>query len=137
MSEEARKIRVLLAIPGLDSHDIGIKIIARALRDEGFEVIYLGVRQTPESIVNTAIEEDVDFIGLSFHSLTHKKLTGKVMELLKERNATDKMVLVGGNILKEDIPTFTAMGVKGVFPVETSIDQITTFMKEAASQPVA
>jgi methylmalonyl-CoA mutase, C-terminal domain len=136
MSEEARKIRVLLAIPGLDSHDVGMKIVARGLRDEGFEVIYLGVRQSADSIVSTAIQEDVDFIGLSFHSLTHKKLTAKVMDLLKQRNATDKMVLIGGNILKKDIPEFKAMGVTGVFPVETPLGHIANFIRDAARQRV-
>ena len=113
MNREARKIRILMAKPGLDSHDVGI-------------------RQSPERIVETAIQEDVDFIGMSFHSLAHKKLTAAVIDLLKRRDATDKMVLIGGNILKKDIPEFKAMGVMEVFPVETPIDHIVSFIREAA-----
>ncbi len=131
MHMDARKIRILMAKPGLDSHDVGIRLLSRVLRDEGMEVIYLGIRQSPETIVETAIQEDVDFIGLSFHSLAHKRLTAKVIELLKKRNATDKKVLIGGNILKKDIPEFKAMGVMEVFPVETPMDTIVKFIKEA------
>jgi methylmalonyl-CoA mutase C-terminal domain/subunit len=132
MNREARKIRILMAKPGLDSHDVGIRLLSRVLRDEGMEVIFLGIRQSPERIVETAIQEDVDFIGMSFHSLAHKKLTAAVIDLLKRRDATDKMVLIGGNILKKDIPEFKAMGVMEVFPVETPMDHIVKFIKEAA-----
>jgi len=130
MTTGLRPIRLVMAKPGLDIHDAGVRLICRILRDHGMEIIYLGIRQTPEKIVETAIEEDVDVIGLSFHSLAHKKLTAKVMDLLKQRNVTDKMVIVGGSILKKDIPEFKAMGVAEVFPIETSVESIVAFLRE-------
>jgi len=130
MTTGSRPIRLVMAKPGLDIHDAGVRLLCRLLRDHGMEVIYLGIRQTPEKIVETAIEEDVDVIGLSFHSLAHKKLTAKVMDLLKQRIVTDKMVIVGGSILKKDIPDFKAMGVAEVFPIETPVERIVTFLQE-------
>ena len=130
MTTGLRPIRLVMAKPGLDIHDAGVRLICRILRDHGMEIIYLGIRQTPEKIVETAIEEDVDVIGLSFHSLAHKKLTAKVMDLLKQRNVTDKMVIVGGSILKKDIPEFKAMGVAEVFPIETPVERIVAFLRE-------
>jgi len=130
MTTGLRPIRLVMAKPGLDIHDAGVRLICRILRDHGMEIIYLGIRQTPEKIVETAIEEDVDVIGLSFHSLAHKKLTAKVMDLLKQRNVTDKMVIVGGSILKKDIPEFKAMGVAEVFPIETPVESIVAFLRE-------
>jgi len=130
MTTGRKPIRLVMAKPGLDIHDMGVRLVCRILKDNGMEVIYLGIRQTPEKIVETAIQEDVDVIGLSFHSLAHKKLTAKVMDLLRERNATDKMVIVGGSILKKDIPEFKAMGVAEIFPIETPGDRIVAFLQE-------
>ena len=130
MTSRSQPIRLVMAKPGLDIHDSGIRLVCRMLRDHGMEVIYLGIRQTPEKIVETAIQEDVDVIGLSFHSLAHKKLTTKVMDLLRKRNATDKMVIVGGSILKKDIPEFKKMGVAEVFPIETPVARIVAFLQE-------
>ena len=130
MTTGLRPIRLVMAKPGLDIHDAGVRLVCRVLRDHGMEVIYLGIRQTPEKIVETAIEEDVDVIGLSFHSLAHKKLTAKVIDLLRKRNVTDKMVIIGGSILKKDIQEFKAMGVAGIFPIETPVDRIVAFLQE-------
>ena len=110
-----KKIRVLVAKPGLDGHDRGAKVIARALRDAGMEVIYTGLRQTPEQIVAAALQEDVDVIGLSVLSGAHISLTEKIIAKLKEQNAEDKMVLVGGTILDKDVPKLKTMGVAEVF----------------------
>jgi methylmalonyl-CoA mutase C-terminal domain/subunit len=130
MTTGRKPIRLVMAKPGLDVHDMGVRLLCRVLRDNGMEVIYLGIRQTPEKIVETAIQEDVDVIGLSFHSLAHKNLTTKVMGLLKQKNATDKMVIIGGSILKKDIPEFKAMGVAEVFPIETRVENIVAFLQE-------
>ena len=130
MTTGLRPIRLVMAKPGLDIHDAGVRLVCRVLRDHGMEVIYLGIRQAPEKIVETAIEEDVDVIGLSFHSLAHKKLTAKVINLLRKRNVTDKMVIIGGSILKKDIQEFKAMGVAEVFPIETPVDSIVAFLQE-------
>ena len=110
-----KKIRVLVAKPGLDGHDRGAKIIARALRDAGMEVIYTGLRQTPDQIVAAALQEDVDVIGLSVLSGAHMSLAEKVIARLKEEKAEEKMVLVGGTILDKDVPKLKAMGVAEVF----------------------
>jgi methylmalonyl-CoA mutase C-terminal domain/subunit len=125
-----KKIRVLVAKPGLDGHDRGAKIIARALRDAGMEVIYTGLRQTPEQIVSAALQEDVDVIGLSVLSGAHLGLTEKVINKLREQNASDKMVLVGGTILKKDIPKLKQMGVAEVFPTGSRLDAPIKFIKE-------
>ena len=130
MSTGHRPIRLMMAKPGIDVHDGGIRLVCRVLRDQGMEVIYLGIRQTPEKIVEAAIQEDVDVIGLSFHSLAHKKLTAKVMDLLRQRGVADKMVIVGGGILKKDIPEFKAMGIAEVFPIETPMENIVAFLQE-------
>jgi len=130
MEKKARPIRVLMAKPGLDVHEVGVKLVSGVLRDHGMEVIYLGIRQAPEKIVETAIQEDVDFIGLSFHSMAHKKLTSKVMQLLKEKGAADKTVVVGGGILPKDVPAFKEMGVAEVFPIETPMDRIVAFFQQ-------
>lgn len=122
---ETRKIRVLIAKPGLDGHDRGAKVVARALRDAGMEVIYTGLRQTPEMIVNTAIQEDVDAIGMSCLSGAHMYLFPKVMELLKERGVEDMMVFGGGTIPDVDIPKLRACGIAEVFtPGATTQDAI-------------
>ena len=123
-----RKIRVVVAKPGLDGHDRGAKIIARALRDAGMEVIYTGLHQTPEQIVETALQEDADAIGLSILSGAHMTLVPKVVELLKEQDAGDILVTVGGTIPNQDIPELKELGVAEVFtpgaPTQAIIDYI-------------
>lgn len=128
MSE--RKIRVLVAKPGLDGHDRGAKIVARALRDAGLEVIYTGLHQTPEQIVATAIQEDVDAIGLSVLSGAHNFLFSRVLELLKEKGAGDIAVFGGGIIPAEDIKALKAIGVRELFTPGTSTQDIIRFVKE-------
>jgi methylmalonyl-CoA mutase C-terminal domain/subunit len=113
--EASRKIRVVVAKPGLDGHDRGAKIIARALRDAGMEVIYTGLHQTPEQIVQTAVQEDADAIGLSVLSGAHMTLFAKVMELLRERGIDDILVFGGGIIPADDIPELKALGVAAIF----------------------
>ena len=128
MSE--RKIRVLIAKLGLDGHDRGAKIIARALRDAGMEVIYTGLRQTPEMIASAAEQEDVDVIGLSILSGAHNTLCPQLMELLRAKHMDDVVVLVGGIIPDQDIPALKAAGVKGVFQPGTPMDEIVKFIRE-------
>jgi methylmalonyl-CoA mutase C-terminal domain/subunit len=128
MSTE-RKIRVLIAKPGLDGHDRGAKVIARAFRDAGMEVIYTGLRQTPEMIVSAAIQEDVDAIGLSCLSGAHMHLFPKVMELLKERDVEDILVFGGGTIPDEDIPKLQACGLAAVFTPGASTQDAVAFVR--------
>jgi methylmalonyl-CoA mutase, C-terminal domain len=125
-----RKVRVVVAKPGLDGHDRGAKIVARALRDAGFEVIYTGLHQTPEQIVAVAIQEDVDAIGLSVLSGAHNYLFARVLELLREKGADDIAVFGGGIIPPEDILALKAMGVKELFTPGTSIQDIVRFVRE-------
>ena len=125
-----RKIRVLVAKPGLDGHDRGAKIVARALRDAGFEVIYTGLHQTPEQIVATAIQEDVDAIGLSVLSGAHNFLFSRVLALLKEKGAADIAVFGGGIIPQDDIAALKAMGVKELFTPGASTQDIVKFVRE-------
>jgi len=127
---EGKKIRVLIAKPGLDGHDRGAKVVARALRDAGMEVIYTGLRQTPEQIVETAIQEDVDVIGLSILSGAHTHLFPKVMELLKENNIEDIVVMGGGVIPEEDIPELKKVGIAGIFTPGTDTRDIIKFIRE-------
>lgn len=122
-------IRVLIAKPGLDGHDRGAKVVARALRDAGMEVIYTGLRQTPEQIVETAIQEDVDVIGLSILSGAHTHLFPRVMELLKENNIKDIIVIGGGVIPEEDIPELKKIGITKVFTPGTDTRDIIEFIK--------
>ncbi|MGB9740843.1 MAG: cobalamin B12-binding domain-containing protein [Candidatus Bathyarchaeia archaeon] len=119
-----KKIRVLIAKPGLDSHDRGAKVVARALRDAGMEVIYTGLRQTPEQIVEAALQEDVDVIGLSILSGAHKTLFPKIMQLLKEKGLTDVLVFAGGIIPEEDVPELKKIGIKEVFGPGTPTEKI-------------
>jgi methylmalonyl-CoA mutase C-terminal domain/subunit len=128
--QNERKIRVLIAKPGLDSHDRGAKIIARALRDAGMEVIYTGLRQTPEQIVETALQEDVDVIGLSILSGAHKTLFPRITELLKRKDLTDVLIVAGGIIPEEDIPEMKNLGIKQVFGPGTPTDEIVQFVLE-------
>jgi len=125
-----RKIRVLVAKPGLDGHDRGAKIVARALRDAGFEVIYTGLHQTPEQIVATAVQEDVDAIGLSILSGAHNYLFPRVLELLREKGADDIAVFGGGIIPAEDIQALKALGVKELFTPGTSTQDIVRFVTD-------
>ena len=124
-----RKIRVLVAKPGLDSHDRGAKVIARALRDAGMEVIYTGLRQTPEMIVNASLQEDVDVIGLSILSGAHNAIVPRVMDLLKQNQMDDVLVLVGGIIPDQDIETLKKAGVAAIFQPGTPMDSIIEFIR--------
>ena len=123
-----RTIRVVIAKPGLDGHDRGAKVIARALRDAGMEVIYTGLRQTPEQIASAALQEDADVIGLSILSGAHNHIAPRLMELLRQKGLDDVLVLVGGIIPDVDIPNLKAIGVKGIFPPGTSMQDIIDFI---------
>lgn len=125
-----RKIRVLIAKPGLDGHDRGAKVIARALRDAGMEVIYTGLRQTPEQIVAAALQEDVDVIGVSILSGAHMHLFPKIMDLVKANKMDDVLVFGGGIIPEGDVPQLQAMGVAAIFPPGTSTQSVIDFLKE-------
>jgi methylmalonyl-CoA mutase cobalamin-binding domain/chain len=125
-----RKIRVVVAKPGLDGHDRGAKIVARALRDAGFEVIYTGLHQTPEQIVATAVQEDADAVGLSVLSGAHNYLFARVLELLREKGAPDIAVFGGGIIPADDIAALKAMGVKELFTPGTATQDIVRFVRD-------
>ncbi|MGQ9693196.1 MAG: cobalamin B12-binding domain-containing protein [Thermodesulfobacteriota bacterium] len=125
-----KKIRILIAKPGLDGHDRGAKVVARALRDGGFEVVYTGLHQTPEQIVNAAIQEDVNAIGMSILSGAHNYLFPRVLELLKENQAEDIKVFGGGIIPPEDIPFLKEKGVAAIFTPGTSTEDIINWVKE-------
>ena len=127
----ASKIRVLVAKPGLDGHDRGAKVVARSLRDAGFEVIYTGIRQTPQMIAEAALQEDVDVVGLSILSGAHMTLCPRVVELLRSQGQEDVLVLVGGIIPDDDVARLHAAGVDGVFGPGTSIQQIIDFILAA------
>jgi methylmalonyl-CoA mutase C-terminal domain/subunit len=124
------RIRILIAKPGLDGHDRGVKVVARALRDAGFEVIYTGLHQTPEMIVIAAIQEDVDAIGLSILSGAHNVLFPRVMELLGERKAEDIVVFGGGIIPQDDIPGLRAAGIKHIFTPGTPLAEVVRWVRE-------
>jgi methylmalonyl-CoA mutase C-terminal domain/subunit len=126
----SRKIRVLVAKPGLDGHDRGAKVIARALRDAGMEVIYTGIRQTPEQIANAAIQEGVDIVGLSSLSGAHLALFPKVVELLKEKGADDIIVFGGGIVPADDIPGLKKAGIREIFQPGASTEDIIKYIKE-------
>jgi methylmalonyl-CoA mutase C-terminal domain/subunit len=128
------RIRVLVAKPGLDGHDRGAKVIARALRDAGMEVVYTGLRQTPEMIVNAALQEDVQVIGLSILSGAHNAIVPRVMELLKEKQMDDVLVLVGGIVPDEDAEQLKRLGVAAVFQPGSSLDQIVEFIRRSVHQ---
>jgi methylmalonyl-CoA mutase C-terminal domain/subunit len=125
-----RKLRVVIAKPGLDGHDRGAKVIARALRDAGMEVIYTGLRQTPEQIASAALQEDADVIGLSILSGAHNHIAPKLMALLKDKGLDDVLVVIGGIIPDVDVPGLEAIGVKGVFPPGTPMQDIVAFIKQ-------
>src|SRR6267154_1896590 len=126
-----RKIRVLVAKPGLDGHDRGAKVIARALRDAGMEVIYTGLRQTPEMIVSAALQEDVDVIGLSILSGAHNALVPRLMQMLRDKQMSDVIVVLGGIVPDADIPEMKRQGVAGIFQPGASLEGIVTFIREA------
>lgn len=130
MTNNTRPIRVLVAKPGLDGHDRGAKVIARALRDAGMEVIYTGIRQTPEMIVEAAIQEDVDAILLSILSGAHMALFPRIVELLRENEVDDVLIAAGGILPDEDIPAIKALGIKGCFGPGTSTEEIINFVRE-------
>jgi methylmalonyl-CoA mutase C-terminal domain/subunit len=125
----ARKIRVVIAKPGLDGHDRGAKVIARALRDAGMEVIYTGLRQTPEQIVSAALQEDADVIGLSILSGAHNHICPRVVELTVERGLNDVLVIVGGIIPDVDVPRLKALGIAEIFLPGTPMQEIVDFIR--------
>ncbi len=131
-----RPLKVLIAKPGLDGHDRGAKVLARGLRDEGFEVVYTGLRQTPEMVATAALQEDVDVVGLSILSGAHLTLLPKICELLRAEGMADVLVTAGGIIPAEDIPALKSAGVAEVFGPGTSIGQIAAFMRENAQPRV-
>jgi len=133
MAGSERKIRVVVAKPGLDGHDRGAKIIARALRDAGMEVIYTGLHQTPEQIVETVIQEDADAVGLSILSGAHMTLVPRVVKLLEEQEAGDVIVTVGGTIPADDIPELKELGIAEVFTPGSSTQEIIDFIREKTS----
>ena len=131
--EQAKKIRVLVAKPGLDGHDRGAKVVARGLRDAGFEVIYTGIRRAPAEIAETALQEDVDVVGLSILSGAHMELVPLVLDELRKRGLEPKkdvIVIVGGIIPKEDVPKLLEMGVSAVFGPGTKLSEIAEFIKQ-------
>jgi methylmalonyl-CoA mutase C-terminal domain/subunit len=131
MLNSERRIRILVAKPGLDGHDRGARVIARAFRDAGFEVVYTGLHQTPEQIVAAALQEDVDLIGMSSLSGAHMYLFKKVLELLKANKAHDIMVIAGGIIPKEDKPKLKKLGIKEIFLPGTPLDKIVGWVKDS------
>lgn len=131
---EREVIRVLVAKPGLDGHDRGAKVVARALRDAGMEVIYTGIRQTPQMIVEAAAQEDVDVVGLSILSGAHLELFPQIMEGLKEKGMEDVVVVAGGIIPEEDREALLRMGIKGIFGPGTSTKEIVEFIRKATDE---
>jgi methylmalonyl-CoA mutase C-terminal domain/subunit len=130
MSERTTPIRVLVAKPGLDGHDRGAKVIARALRDAGMEVIYTGLRQTPEMIVNAAVQEDVDCVGLSILSGAHNAIVPRVTAMLREQGAGDILVVLGGTIPEQDAEALKGQGVAAIFGPGTSLEFVVRFIRE-------
>ncbi len=133
---DERPIRVLIAKPGLDGHDRGAKVIARALRDAGMEVIYSGLRQSPEQIAAAAIQEDVDVVGLSILSGAHNVLFPEILRLLKEKGGEDIVVLAGGIIPDRDIPNLKALGIREIFLPGTSTQSLVAFVRKEAGRRV-
>ncbi len=125
-----KKVRVVIAKPGLDGHDTGAKVVAHALKEAGMEVIYTGLHRSVDEIVRTALEEDADVIGMSVYSGTHLHFSRKLMEQLQEKNLDDILALIGGNIPNKDAQTLKGFGVDGVFPVGSKLVDIVKFIKE-------
>jgi methylmalonyl-CoA mutase cobalamin-binding domain/chain len=134
VSDHSNPIRIVLAKVGLDGHDRGIKVVARALRDAGMEVIYAGLWQTPEAVVRTVADEDADWLGLSLLSGAHMTLVPRVLDLLRKASLDDVGILVGGIIPEEDIPKLEQMGVARVFGPGTSMAEIVTFLRDSATK---
>ena len=132
-----KRIRVLVAKPGLDGHDRGAKVVARALRDAGMEVIYTGLRQTPEMVVQSAVQEDVDVIGLSIHSGAHNYILERIVELLKEQDSEDILLVVGGIIPQRDVQPLQELGVAAIFPPGTTTSEIIEFIRVRVGNLVA
>ncbi len=130
MGRMAQRYRVVVAKPGLDGHDRGVKVVARALRDAGFEVVYTGLRQTPEQIVEAVIQEDADAVGLSCHSGAHMTLFPKVVKLLRERGAGDVLVFGGGIIPKDDVPKLAAEGIERIFTPGAATGEIVAWLND-------
>jgi methylmalonyl-CoA mutase C-terminal domain/subunit len=128
--QNRKKIRVLIAKPGLDSHDRGAKVVARALRDAGMEVIYTGLRQTPEQIAETALQEDVDVVGLSILSGAHKTIFPRIIQLLKQKGLTDVVVFAGGIIPEDDVPDMKKLGIREIFGPGTSTEAIVKYVSD-------
>lgn len=126
----SKKIKVLIAKPGLDGHDRGAKVVVHTLKEAGMEVIYSGLHNTVDEIVNTASTEDVDVIGMSIYSGAHLPLSQKLMKQLKEKGLSGKVVLIGGNIPQKDIDTLKDYGINGVFPTGADLNEIVTFINE-------
>ncbi len=131
---EGRPIRVLIAKPGLDGHDVGAKVIVNRLRNAGMEVIYTGLRQSTERIISAAIQEDVDVLGLSILSGSHVELCQELMQELKGKGVQDVLVIVGGIIPREDIPVLKSQGVDGVFPVHSTLEGVENFIREKVAR---
>jgi methylmalonyl-CoA mutase, C-terminal domain len=127
-----RPLKVLIAKPGLDGHDRGAKVLARGLRDEGFEVVYTGLRQTPEMVLNAALQEDVDVVGLSILSGAHMTLVPKIAKLLQDQHMDDVLVVVGGIIPDDDVPALKEAGVAAVFGPGTTIGEVAEFLRSNA-----
>jgi len=125
-----RRIRIVVAKPGLDGHDVGAKVVVRALMDAGFEVIYTGLRQPPEAVARIALEEDVDVIALSSMAGSHLPFCRKLKPLLEQAGLSDKLWVIGGNLPKQDHDTLRALGFKGIFPTGSKFDDIVTFIRE-------
>jgi len=133
-SQLAKKIRVVIAKPGLDGHDTGAKVVVHALKDAGMEVIYTGLHRSVDEIVRTALEEDVDVIGMSIYSGAHLHFSRNLMEQLQEKNLDDRLVLIGGNIPNKDTQTLKSFGVDGVFPVGSKLVDIIKFIREKVEE---
>ncbi|MBP8625405.1 MAG: cobalamin B12-binding domain-containing protein [Syntrophorhabdales bacterium] len=132
MTDDRKRIKVLIAKPGLDGHDRGAKVVAQALKEAGMEVVYSGLHRTIDQIINIAIQEDVDFIGLSIMTGAHIPITQKLIKKLQEKGITDKMVFVGGVIPSRDIPKLQELGVAGIFPGGTPLKETIEFIKNKA-----
>ncbi len=130
MNSTEKRIRVVIAKPGLDGHDTGAKVVAHALKDAGMEVIYTGLHRSIEDIVKTALEEDADVIGMSIYSGAHLTLSKKLMEQLKGKGIADKLVLIGGHIPQKDIKTMRELGISGIFPTGARLEEIVKFIRE-------
>jgi len=131
-----RRIRIVVAKPGLDGHDVGAKVVVRALMDAGFEVIYTGLRQPPEAVARIALDEDVDVIALSSMAGSHVPFCRKLKPLLEQAGLTDKLWVIGGNLPKADHDTLRALGFKGIFPTGSKFDDIVTFIRQNVQENV-